>query len=204
MQAWILTIVERFGYIGVALLILLENIFPPIPSEVILTFGGFASTYTGLVPVFLIAAATVGSMLGALLLYGLGRCLSPEKLDSILSGRVGHILHFHTEDMQMAVDCFARRGKRTVLLCRCVPIVRSLISIPAGMAGMHMSSFLLFTAIGTVIWNTVLIYAGVLAGASWEKIVSVCDSYSAIVLVALGVAAVYLLIALARRLKKMR
>ncbi len=202
MQDWILNVVEQFGYAGVALLILLENIFPPIPSEVILTFGGFVSTYTGLMPVFLIMAATVGSMLGAVLLYGLGRCLSPEKLDGILSGPVGHALHFHTEDLQMAVDCFAHKGKRTVLLCRCVPIVRSLISIPAGMAGMNMGAFLVFTAIGTVIWNTVLIYAGVLAGASWEKIVGVCDSYSTLVLVALGVGAVYLLLALWRRLRK--
>lgn len=204
MQNWILNVVEQFGYVGVALLILLENIFPPIPSEVILTFGGFVSTYTGLMPVFLIVSATIGSLLGALLLYGLGRCLSPEKLDGLLSGRVGRMLHFRTEDLQMAMECFAHKGKRTVLLCRCVPIVRSLISVPAGMAGMHMGSFLIFTTIGTVIWNTVLIYAGVLAGASWEKIVSVCDSYSALVLVALGVGAVYLLIALARRLKKER
>lgn len=204
MQNWILNVVEQFGYAGVALLILLENIFPPIPSEVILTFGGFVSTYTGLVPVFLIVSATIGSLLGALMLYGLGRCLSPEKLDGILSGRVGQMLHFHTEDLQMAVDCFAHKGKRTVLLCRCVPIVRSLISIPAGMAGMPIWSFLIFTAIGTVIWNTALIYAGVLAGASWEKIVGVCDSYSAFVLVAICVAAVYLFMTLGRRLKNKR
>jgi membrane protein DedA with SNARE-associated domain len=202
MQNWILNVVEHYGYTGVALLILLENIFPPIPSEVILTFGGFVSTYTGLVPVLLIVSATVGSLLGAVILYGVGRLLSPEKLQRLLSGKAGRLLHVHPEDLQTALECFSKKGKRTVLVCRCVPIVRSLISIPAGMAKMPMGIFLIFTAFGTLVWNTVLIYAGVLAGASWEKIVGVCDTYSALVLVGICVGVVYLVTFLARRMRK--
>jgi membrane protein DedA with SNARE-associated domain len=202
MQNWILNVVEHWGYAGVALLILLENIFPPIPSEVILTFGGFVSTYTGLVPVLLIVSATVGSLLGAVILYGAGRLLSSEKLQGLLAGKAGRLLHVHPEDLQTALDCFSEKGKRTVLVCRCVPIVRSLISIPAGMAKMPMGTFLIFTALGTLVWNTALIYAGVLAGASWEKIVGVCDTYSALVLVGIGVGVVYLVLFLARRMRK--
>lgn len=185
MQDIIIHIMDQFGYLGILLLIAIENIFPPIPSEVILTFGGFMTTYTSMVPYIVIIVATVGSLLGAVILYGVGRVLSPERLGKILDGKIGRILHFKSSDVEKAVVWFQKKGKITVLLCRCIPIVRSLISIPAGMAKMELGLFFLFTTIGSLVWNTVLVYLGVAAGASWEKIVSYMDTYSTITLIVL-------------------
>ena len=168
MQDWIIQIMNQFGYAGILLLIALENIFPPIPSEVILTFGGFMTTYTYLNVGGVIAAATVGAVLGAIVLYGVGSIFTPERLEHWLDGKWGRILHLKKEDINKAFGWFERRGKTAVLLCRCVPIVRSLISIPAGMSKMKMPMFLLLTTIGSLVWNTVLVYLGVVAGESWE------------------------------------
>lgn len=187
MQNWIIAIMNRFGYLGVAGLIGLENIFPPIPSEVLLTFGGFMTTCTDLTFTGVVLSSTVGSMIGAILLYGLGRVLPYDKLCRILSGRPGKILHLYPEDIDKAVSWFEKRGNYTVFFCRFIPIVRSLISIPAGCAKMKMPPFLLLTAAGSFIWNTVLVYLGALAGKSWSKIAGYMDAYSAIVLIILSI-----------------
>ena len=188
MQNWIITIMNRFGYLGVAGLIGLENIFPPIPSEVILTFGGFLTTYTNLTFTGVVLASTVGSLIGAILLYGIGWILSYDKLCRILSGKTGKILHLYPEDIDKAVSWFDKRGNYTVFFCRFIPIVRSLISIPAGCAKMKMLPFLLLTTAGSFIWNTVLVYLGALAGKSWSKIAGYMDTYSTIVLIILIIA----------------
>ena len=188
MQNWIITIMNRFGYLGVAGLIGLENIFPPIPSEVILTFGGFLTTYTNLTFTGVVLASTVGSLIGAILLYGIGWILSYDKLCRILSGKTGKILHLYPEDIDKAVSWFDKKGNYTVFFCRFIPIVRSLISIPAGCAKMKMLPFLLLTTAGSFIWNTVLVYLGALAGKSWSKIAGYMDTYSTIVLIILIVA----------------
>ena len=133
---------NQFGYLGVTILIALENIFPPIPSEVILTFGGFMTTYTKLTLSGVIACATAGSVIGAVVLYELGYLLTNEKLNRFLYGRLGRLLHFNRDDVEYTMDWFRKKGKYTVFFCRCVPIVRSLISIPAGMAKMPWGSFL--------------------------------------------------------------
>lgn len=194
MQNWIITIMNRFGYLGVAGLIGLENIFPPIPSEVILTFGGFMTTCTDLTFTGVVLASTVGSLIGAILLYGIGWILSYEKLCRILSGKTGKILHLYPEDIDKAVSWFDKKGNYTVFFCRFIPIVRSLISIPAGCAKMKMLPFLLLTTAGSFIWNTVLVYLGALAGQSWSKIAGYMDTYSTIVLIILiiaGLSALY-------------
>ena len=188
MQNWIITIMNRFGYLGVAGLIGLENIFPPIPSEVILTFGGFLTTYTNLTFTGVVLASTVGSLIGAILLYGIGWILSYDKLCRILSGKTGKILHLYPEDIDKAVSWFDKKGNYTVFFCRFIPIVRSLISIPAGCAKMKMLPFLLLTTAGSFIWNTVLVYLGALAGKSWNKIAGYMDTYSTIVLIILIIA----------------
>lgn len=194
MQNWILTIMSRFGYIGVAGLIGLENLFPPIPSEVILTFGGFITTCTDLKFSGVVLAATAGSLFGAIILYGVGYLLSYEKLCKILSGKTGKILHLYPEDIAKAVSWFDKKGNVTVFFCRFIPIVRSLISIPAGCAKMKILPFLLLTAAGSFIWNTVLVWLGALAGESWQKIAGLMDTYSSIVLIILviaGISALY-------------
>lgn len=194
----------EYGYLVIALLILIENVFPPIPSEVILTLGGFMTTYTNLNVWGVIIFATIGSILGAFVLFGVGRLLSAERLAKLLDGRIGKVLHFKKDDVFKACDWFNNRGKATVLICRCVPIVRSLISIPAGMANMNFWLFLLFTTIGSFLWNIVLVHLGVYAGASWEKIVSGTDVYQTITVVILGIAAVALIIWYIRKRRKDR
>ncbi len=189
MQNWIIQIMNTFGYAGIALLIAIENIFPPIPSEVILTFGGFMTTYTSMNIWGVIIFATIGSVVGAIVLYGIGRWLSPEKLERWLDGRLGKILHFKKEDVSRAADWFSKRGKPTVFFCRFIPIVRSLISIPAGIARMNMVIFLILTTVGTFIWNAVLVYLGAFAGTSWEKVVGYIGTYSMITVFAFVVLA---------------
>lgn len=185
MQIWITQVMNEFGYVGIALLILLENVFPPIPSEVILTFGGFMTTYTTMTAVGVIGASTVGSVLGAIILYEAGKILSMRRLMKLADGRTGSLLHFKREDIQKAVLSFEKKGSYTVLFCRCVPIIRSLISIPAGISGMPMGRFLFLTAFGSTIWNTVLVLLGAAAGASWEKVVGYMDHYSSITIILL-------------------
>ena len=185
LQDWIIQTMDQFGYFGIFLLIALENIFPPIPSEVILTFGGFLTTYTQMQVWGVILAATAGSVAGAIVLYCVGRFFSQERIEGWLDGRLGRILHFKKEDVEKAARWFERKGKLTVFFCRCIPIVRSLISIPAGMTKMGMGTFLLFTTAGTFVWNIVLVYLGAFAGESWEKIVGYIGTYSHVTLVVL-------------------
>lgn len=189
-QAWILEIMNTFGYLGIALLIMIENIFPPIPSEVILTFGGFLTTYTHLTVFGVVLTSTIGSVAGAIILYYVGRLLSKERLEKLVAGKVGKILRFKQEDIDKAMNRFERSGNSTVLVCRCVPIVRSLISIPAGMTKMPMGRFLLLTTIGSSVWNMILVNLGAFFGASWEKILFYMDHYSNIVLIVLMICAV--------------
>ncbi|MGZ9583289.1 DedA family protein [Paenibacillus marinisediminis] len=192
MQDWIIQIMNHYGYLGVFLLIAVENLFPPIPSEVILTFGGFMTTYTNMEVWGVILFATLGSVFGAIVLYCIGLFLNRERLERWLESRWGRMLHLKVEDVRKAEGWFAKRGKATVFFCRFIPIVRSLISIPAGMARMNFITFTLLTTIGTCIWNIVLVYLGAFFGASWEVIAGYIDTYSSItlyVLVALFVIA---------------
>lgn len=174
MGTFVLTVMESWGYIGICFLIAIENIFPPIPSEVILTFGGFLTTYTKLGPVGVIISATIGSLIGAIVLYYLGYFFS-DRLDKL----------FKSDDITKANDWFKNKGCKAVLYCRFVPIVRSLVSIPAGINKMNMTIFLLYTSIGTIIWNTVLVYAGVILGSNWSYFASIISRYSKVVLVSI-------------------
>nr|WP_197969847.1 DedA family protein [Mesobacillus harenae] len=168
---------EKFGYLGILLMIALENVFPPIPSEIVLTFGGFMTTYTDLTIIGVIFAATIGSVLGAVILYGVGRLLDVKRLEIIVD-RWGHILRVTKEDIYKADAWFDKYGYWTVLFCRVIPLLRSLISIPAGMSNMNFGLFLLFTTIGTLIWNIVLVNIGAAVGESWEEIVGIIDTYA--------------------------
>lgn len=187
MDHWILEIMSSYGYLGLALLIMAENLFPPIPSEIILTFGGFMTTYTRMHIPGTVLSATVGSVGGALILYQTGRFLSPDRLDTLLSGRLGRILHLKKADIQKAADWFDSRGNYTVFFCRFIPIVRSLISIPAGMSDMALGRFLWMTVAGSFLWNLVLICAGAAAGSSWQKAVEYFGSYTQAAQIVLGV-----------------
>lgn len=188
MIQWITEFMEQYGYIGIMLMITLENVFPPIPSEVVLTFGGFMTTYSDLTVFGVILAATVGSLLGAIILFGIGRILNVERLELIVD-RWGHLLRVKKEDIRRADAWFDKYGYWTVLFCRMIPLIRSLISIPAGMSGMNFWIFLAFTTIGTLIWNVILVTLGSAVGESWEEIVAFMDVYAnfAYALIALAV-----------------
>lgn len=203
MQEFIINIMNKFGYFGILLLIAIENIFPPIPSEVILPFSGFMTTKSNLTVFGVIIFATIGSIIGAIILYYVGNLLNRERLKKLVEGKIGKILHFKFEDIDKAYGWFESKGGIAVLLCRCVPIVRSLISIPAGMSGMNMGIFLLLTTIGTIVWNTVLVSLGAKAGASWENISSVIGEYSHMIkLVLVAVAVLTVVIYFSKKISK--
>lgn len=189
MQQYVIEIMGSFGYVGIFILILVENLFPPIPSEVILTFGGFMTTYTRMDVLGVITAATLGSVLGAVILYYAGRLIPRTLFEKLVDGKIGKRLHFEKEDIEDAIGWFDSKGRVTVFLCRCVPIIRSLISIPAGMAGMKMMPFLILTTAGSLVWNTVLVMAGAFAGSSWGKILKVLHTYSNAAIFLAGIAA---------------
>lgn len=193
MQEWIINFMNQFGYFGIALLIAIENIFPPIPSELILTFGGFMTTYTDMKIGWVILFATIGSVAGAIVLYCIGRLLPVEKLEWII-GKWGRVLGLKKEDVKRAENWFIRRGTSTIFFCRFIPIVRSLISIPAGMAHMRRGKFLLHTALGTTIWNVVLVCLGAFAGAGWERIIRYLDTYSYIAIAVMAIIGVVVII----------
>ncbi|AIQ75712.1 MULTISPECIES: DedA family protein [Paenibacillus] len=182
MQAWITDFMEQFGYFGIFLMLAFENIFPPIPSEVILPFGGFMTTTTSLTIPGVIIAATAGSLLGAVILYYIGRLLDVSRLEKLVE-RWGGLIRVTKKDIHKADAWFDKYGYWTVLFCRMVPLVRSLISIPAGMSGMKFGVFMIFTTIGTLGWNLLLVLIGAALGESWEDIAMYMDVYSNVVYV---------------------
>ncbi len=185
MQEMIIEIMNNFGYLGVFLLIAIENVFPPIPSEVILLFGGFMTTFSDMNIVGVIIASTLGSILGAIILYYIGKILNKERLKKIITSKPGKILRLKPEDIDKADNWFDTKGNKTVFFCRFVPIIRSLISIPAGMSEMPMKKFLIYTTAGSLIWNAALTIAGSIVGENWTSIVDIMDQYSHIILVLL-------------------
>lgn len=185
MESWITNIMEQFGYIGVFLLIMLENLFPPIPSEVILTFGGFMTTHTSLSIFGVVVASTIGSVAGAIVLYGIGLLIDIRRIEKIVE-KWGHILRLSKKDVHKANEWFSKYGVWTILFCRFIPLIRSLISLPAGMAHMNFGVFLVLTTLGTLIWNVVLINIGAAVGGSWETIVGYMDIYSNVTYVVLA------------------
>ncbi|EAC3423274.1 DedA family protein [Listeria monocytogenes] len=180
METWITSIMADFGYIGIFVLIMVENLFPPIPSEIILTFGGFMTTVTSLNVVMVIIVATLGSVVGAILLYKVASYFGKERLTKIVL-KYGRILRLKESDIERVENFFLKYGSWAVFLCRMIPLIRSLISIPAGMTKMKMSKFLILTTAGSLLWNTVLIGLGAMLGESWSEIVVFMDSFSTII-----------------------
>ena len=184
---------NKFGYLGIFLLILLENLFPPIPSEVILTFEGFMTISTSMNVFGVILVSTIGSLLGAIILYYLGKILNKERVNKIIKSKYGKLLRIKSKDIEMADKWFDTKGRKTVFFCRFIPVVRSLISIPAGMSEMQLPQFTIYTFFGSLIWNTVLILIGAFAGDKKDYILSLLDGVSNIVLTVLIVIFVVLI-----------
>ena len=188
MEEFVISIMNQFGYFGIFFLIFIENIFPPIPSEVVLLFGGFMTTYSKLNLFGMVIFSTLGSTVGAIVLYYIGKILNKERLKKIVSGKIGKILRLKASDIEKADKWFDTKGNKTVFFCRFIPVVRSLISIPAGMSEMIMSKFLLYTITGSLIWNTVLLFVGSKVGENWKKIEQMMSQYSHIILIILIIA----------------
>ena len=201
MENWITEVMNAYGYIGILLLIALENIFPPIPSEVILTFGGFMTTTSNMSIIGVIVFSTIGSVVGAIALYGIGLLVDVKRLEKIVN-KWGRLLRLTSKDIHKANAWFNKFGVWAVFFGRLVPLVRSLISIPAGMAHMNFIVFLLFTTIGSLIWNSVLVIVGAKVGSSWSTIVRYMNTYSNIVLFLLTVMFVFVIFLYYRKRKR--
>lgn len=201
MENVIIQIMEEYGYFGVFFLIMIENLFPPIPSEVILTFGGFLTTSTSLTVLGVSIVATFGSLLGAVILYLIGTYLNMSRLLRIVD-KWGKILRLSRKDIYKANTWFEKYGYWTVFFCRFIPLIRSLISIPAGMNEMNFGIFLILTTIGSFIWNIVLVSLGATLGDHWEVIVYYMDIYSNITYTILVLFGIVFLIYLFSRKRK--
>ena len=165
---FILGIINKFGYFGIFFLITIENLFPPIPSEIILTFSGFIAKQADLSIFLIIIASTLGSLIGAIILYYLGY---------FLNDRIINILRLNKENTNKSIEEFKENGKKSVFIGRLAPIIRSLISIPAGIAKMNIIEFIILTTLGSLIWNTILILLGNMIGENYIIVSKVISAY---------------------------
>lgn len=176
---WAIGIMETLGLFGAALLVAIENLFPPIPSELILPLAGFTASRGSFDLVSVIIATTIGSVVGATLLYYLGYAVGVDRLMRFAD----RIPLTSAADVQKAMAWFHRFGPVAVLTGRFIPIVRSLISIPAGVDRMRLWLFLLLTTIGSGIWNTLFVVLGFVLGENWVVVEDIASRYSRAVLV---------------------
>ncbi len=191
-RVWIEHLILSFGYIGIGVAMFIENMFPPIPSEVVLLFSGSLVAQGSLSIVGVLIASTVGSLLGALTIYAIG-VWSDERIIRSFIRRYGRFLSLEEYELDTALDVFIRFGPPMVFFGRVIPIIRSLISLPAGIRRMKMRQFLLFTVLGTAAWNTVLSGLGVLLGSRWPVVLHFVDQYQNAVIV-MGVLSIVLVI----------
>ncbi len=192
---WVLAIMAKFGYLGIIFAMFAENVFPPIPSEVIMPAAGFAVARGDLNLLLVIVAGTLGSVLGALPLYYFGSLFNKQRLIDFTE-KYGKFVFVKPDDVISADDWFNKHGKKAVFFGRMVPGIRSLISIPAGMSKMPLLPFIILTTAGAAIWTTLLTLAGYHFGQNYEVIEKFLAPYSKIFL---GAAIVIVIIWLLRR-----
>jgi membrane protein DedA with SNARE-associated domain len=184
LAAWVSDVIRSSGYVGVAFLMLAENLFPPIPSEVVLPLTGFLVNQGQLAFFPALGVATTGSLAGALVLYALGRWGGRE-----LILRYGGALRVKEADLDRADEWFDRYGGAVVLFGRMLPGVRSIVSIPAGLSEMPLIRFIVLTTLGSGLWNVLLIRGGQLLGENWSRVAGIVGSLSNIVVLILLVVA---------------
>lgn len=189
---------EAIGAPGVGLGVFLENIFPPIPSEVILPLAGFTSSQGSMNVIAAFIWATAGSMVGAYVLYYLGAAIGADRLRKIAD----RMWLVKVSDVDGALAWFDKYGKISILLGRVIPGIRSLISIPAGIDRMNPLTFGFYTLIGSSVWNALLIYCGWVLGENWHMVEGVIDQYSKVVYVLVALVLVGALVWLVRRAQK--
>lgn len=170
LTGWVADVIGSLGAVGVALLVAMESIIPPIPSEVVLAMAGYLAAEGRFPVVLIVLAATAGSLIGALVLYWLGAALGEERLKRWLD----RIPLVDREDLEKADRWFERHGRWAVLVGRLVPVVRSLVSVPAGAERMPLGEFVLLTTIGSGVWNALIVGLGYALGSRWQEV----DRYS--------------------------
>jgi len=180
-------VILALGYPGIVLVMLLENLFPPIPSELVMPLAGFLAGRGQADFAAIWAAGTLGAVLGALALYAVGYWADSHVVRRLLR-RYGRWLQVDETDLDRVLAAFKRYGEALVLFGRLLPLVRSLISLPAGMSRMPLGKFLIFTTIGTGLWNGALAGVGLALGAQWTQVLEFVRRYETLTLIALGVA----------------
>jgi membrane protein DedA with SNARE-associated domain len=188
LATWVQDVIEQLGYLGVALLVVLENVFPPIPSEIVLPFAGFVAQRGSDSVVLMILAATVGSVIGALIMYWIAAVMGDERLHAF-TRKFGKWVQIREADLTRAEEWFDRHAVSAVLVGRCVPLIRSVVSIPAGFRRMKLIPYITYTFLGSLVWNIALVGAGAILGENWERVEPVVAAFQWIVIV-LVVAAV--------------
>lgn len=159
LEEWVLAVMEKLGYLGIAFLMFLDNIFPPIPSEIIMPSAGYTASKGDLSLIGVIIAGSAGSLIAAMILYWIGRKIPEQRLFSFIE-HYGKFLRIKVTDLEKTLDWFNQHGHKIVFFGRMIPAVRSLISIPAGMSKMPFGKFMIYSAFGTVIWTTFLAFLG--------------------------------------------
>ncbi|MFC4120748.1 DedA family protein [Nonomuraea zeae] len=197
---WAVDLMATLGGPGVGLAVALENLFPPLPSEVFLPLAGFTASMGRMTLPEVLAWTTAGSVAGAIVLYLLGALLGPERVRAI----VARVPLMDVSDVDKTQDWFARHGNKAVFFGRLIPFFRSLISIPAGVERMPLPVFLLCTALGSLIWNTALVLAGYLLGESWTVVEAYVGVLSKVVLGLVVLAVVLFVVKRTTRLRRER
>ncbi|MDY6940023.1 MAG: DedA family protein [Cyanobacteriota bacterium] len=169
MLQWVIDTISDLGYWGIAMLMFLENVFPPIPSEIIMPLAGFAASEGKLAVIPAAISGTLGSFLGAFLWYYVGLYLGQKRIE-ILADRYGRWLSLSSEDVRKAKQWFDRQGVWATGLCRLIPGVRTWISVPAGISRMNLLAFIVTSLVGTAIWISFLTSAGYLLGSNYDRV----------------------------------
>lgn len=203
LATWVQDVIESLGYLGVAVLVIIENLFPPIPSEIVLPFAGFVAQRGDASVVVMILAATIGSVVGALILYYISWVIGPDRLRQFVV-RFGKWFGVKESDLTRAEEWFDRRSTTAVLVGRCVPLIRSIVSIPAGFRRMKLVPFTLYTFIGSAVWNIVLIGAGAILGDNWDVVGDYVGIFQYVVIAAIVAVLVRFVITLIKRQKGSR
>ncbi|MEY3806387.1 MAG: hypothetical protein RIR69_1199 [Actinomycetota bacterium] len=197
---WATEIIDKIGLLGVAFLVALESVVPPIPSELVLLLSGFNVDQGNFTLVGALVAATVGSVVGALILYALGAFVSEERMMWLLH-KVGRFVGFTKKDIDRGFEWFERHGAPVVFFGRLIPLVRSVVSVPAGAARMPIGQFVLWTTLGSALWNIVWLVIGQILGDQWEKADVWAGTFQLVVLVLLAVVGLALIVRNLRRRK---
>lgn len=192
---WVVSVMENLGAVGVGLMVALENIFPPIPSEIILPLAGFTASQGSMSLVAAIVWATIGSLVGAIALYYIGYVFGLDRLRRWAS----KIPLVDIDDIDKTVSWFHRHGQAAVFFGRMVPIFRSFISIPAGVEKMNLWLFMALTTAGSAIWNTIFVVAGYLLGENWHVVENYAGVFQKIVIAVVLIAVVWWVIRRIRR-----